>query len=106
MQYIALLAENEGDMDAMLDVVSGWCRKWLLRINVLKSLVLVVHFRKRRKRSDHVFCKFGEKGGCLDYTTSYKHLEVLFFEFATFKIKTENFTEALHVFFSKIQLNK
>lgn len=36
MQYIALLAENEGDMDAMLDVVSGWCRKWLLRINVLK----------------------------------------------------------------------
>lgn len=22
--YIALLAENEGDMDAMLDVVSGW----------------------------------------------------------------------------------
>ena len=52
---IALIAENEGDMDAMLDVVSGWCRKWRLRINSLKSKV--VHFRKhQRKRSDHVFC--------------------------------------------------
>lgn len=38
---IALIAENEGDMDAMLDVVSGWCRKWRLRINSLKFFVSV-----------------------------------------------------------------
>lgn len=85
-------------MDAMLDVVSGWCRKWLLRINVLKSLVLVVHFRKRRKRSDHVFCKFGEMGGCLDYTTSYKHLGVLFYEFATFKINIRRHEHSFRLF--------
>lgn len=77
-------------MDAMLVVVSGWCRKWWLRINSLKSKV--VHFRKhQRKRSDHVVC-IGRD--CLDYTTSYKYLGVLFDKFATFKNNTENFVKS------------
>lgn len=28
---ILLISENEGDINAMLDIVSGWCRKWRLR---------------------------------------------------------------------------
>lgn len=90
----------------MLDVVSGWCRKWRLRINSLNSKV--IHFGKRQqKRRDHVFCIGGE---CLDYTTSYKYLGVLFDEFATFKNNTENLAKsggrALGGLISKIHSNK
>lgn len=42
------------------------------------------------------FANSGRRGGgCLDYTTSLKHLGVLYYEFATFKNNTENLTRDL-----------
>ena len=61
---IALIAQNEAEMDVLLDTVSKWCKKWRLCINPTKSKV--VHFRKKqRKQSDHIF-KIGEN--CLEYS--------------------------------------
>jgi hypothetical protein len=103
---IALIAQNEAEMDVLLDTVSKWCTKWRLCINPTKSKV--IHFRKKqRKRSDHIF-KIGEN--CLEYSPSYKYLGVLFDEFSTFKNNSENLAKsggrALGAIISKIHTNK
>ncbi|KAK3104741.1 hypothetical protein FSP39_009031 [Pinctada imbricata] len=103
---IALIAENESDMELMLGVVDNWCKQWRLRINATKSKV--VHFRKKqRRRSDHEFSLGGDK---LEYASTYKYLGVLFEEFVTFKANAENLAKsggrALGSIISKIHSNK
>lgn len=46
--FIALIAKDEGDMDAILDVVFSLFREWRLRVNSFKSKVR--HFSKRLRK--------------------------------------------------------
>ena len=65
---IMLMSESEDDMQAMLDYVHDWCRKWRLRINYAKSNV--IHFRnKGKERSNFVF-RIGDQS--VDYANVYR----------------------------------
>ena len=51
---IMLLAENERDLQSLMDVIASWCSKWQLAINPAKTNV--VHFRPRAvKETLHKF---------------------------------------------------
>ena len=43
---LTLIADNEGQLQLLLDCVHKWCEKWRMNINCLKANV--VHFRKTR----------------------------------------------------------
>ncbi len=40
---LCLISDNERDLQAMLNVLSDWCGKWGMKVNVRKTKV--VHFR-------------------------------------------------------------
>lgn len=73
---ICLLAENERDLQQMLDVLYTWCRKWMMNVNTKKSNI--VHFRNGAKpKTDCVF-KFGSDS--LVMVPSYKYLGLILTE--------------------------
>ena len=77
---IVLLAENETDLQDMINCIFDCCQKWRLFINHGKTKI--IHFRsKRSRRSDYIF-KYGEQ--IIEYTSSYKYLGVIFNEFMNF----------------------
>ncbi|VDI32657.1 Hypothetical predicted protein, partial [Mytilus galloprovincialis] len=78
---IVLVSPNENDMQAMLNKVHDWCKRWRVLINTEKSKV--VHFRQSRiKRSEYKF-KIG--GNSLQTVDKYKYLGVMFHELKTIK---------------------
>jgi len=60
---IAILAENEGDMQVLLDFINSWCQTWHMKINMKKSKV--THFRRRGVPLSNAGLKLGEAK--LDY---------------------------------------
>ena len=51
---IVLLAENEQDLQGLLNVTERWCRKWRLEVNMSKTNIL--HIRgKQRPQSRYTF---------------------------------------------------
>ena len=51
---IVLLAQNEPDLQLLLDIVEPWCKKWRLEVNLTKTNIL--HVRVRRKmQSKYMF---------------------------------------------------
>ena len=48
---IALIAENEKDLQKMLTKLEEWCTKWQLLLNANKSKI--VHFRKKNKQKSN-----------------------------------------------------
>lgn len=73
---IILLADNENDMQCMLDCLNNWCKKWRLLINHKKTKVM--HFRTpRTKRSDRVFSIDNK---VIDYAETYKYLGIILSE--------------------------
>ena len=43
---MVLMADNDQDLQSLLDCVGGWCTKWKLSMNIDKTKV--VHFRPKR----------------------------------------------------------
>ena len=78
---MVLLADNENDLQAMLDCMKQWVYKWRLKINTEKSNI--VHFRPSRiKRTEHLFM-YGDT--ILDIVNEYKYLGVILDEHLTFE---------------------
>lgn len=67
--FIALIAKDEGDMDAILDVVFSLFRKWRLQVNSFKSKV--VHYGKRLRKEVTMYLASLEI--FFYYTTSYMY---------------------------------
>ena len=44
---MVLIADNEDDLQILLDIMKEWCSKWRLKVNIEKSNI--VHFRTTRK---------------------------------------------------------
>ena len=78
---IALIADNEEEMQTMLNRVDSWCRKWRLMVNPQKSQFL--HFRQKSHTTNYLF-KFGQVE--LLVVHQYKYLGVIFDEFYNFDI--------------------
>ena len=69
---IMLMSETEDDMQAMLDFVHEWCRKWRLRVNYAKSNV--VHFRNKGKDCSTFGFHIGDQP--VEYATVYRYLGI------------------------------
>ena len=67
---IVLIAENELNLQGLLNIVENWCNKWQLEINLTKTNFM--HVRKKRKARTNVVFKFGSE--VVQYCTSYKYL--------------------------------
>ena len=73
---ILLMADNEADLQQLLDIAYGWCRKWRLSINAKKTKIL--HVRMSNEPQGNFVFKFGENpNNILEYTQTYKYLGVL-----------------------------
>ncbi len=103
---LVLLAENEGDLQRLLDILKEWCYKWRLSVNADKTKVM--HFRqKNRNRSSRVF-KVDE--ACLETVSQYKYLGVILDEHMDFaktaELLANSAGRALGSVINKVKLNK
>ena len=78
---IAVISNNEENMQKMLDFISSWCKKWRLLINKKKSHF--VHFRKRGTNISNF--RFHLSGTPIDFVHECKYLGVMFEEFLNFE---------------------
>ena len=87
---IALLAENEKDLQDMLDIVHTWCCKWKMKINYDKTQI--VHFRPdSRPRSASLFV-CGDK--TVQLTDKYKYLGLIFTEHLNYDVMAKTVSDA------------
>ena len=67
---IVLLAPTAEKLQSMLGVVTTWCRKWGMKINVSKTQIMHIRNRQRPRSNFQFSCS----GSSLAYTESYKYL--------------------------------
>ena len=70
---IALLAENEQDLQTMLNCVHSWCDKWRMAVNLDKTKVM--HFRYKRKQITK-YC-FTYENSQIEIVNRYEYLGML-----------------------------
>ena len=101
---IALMAENESNLQNMLNIVSKWCSKWRLAINREKTQI--IHFRKKTEQQSNYSFMFESMS--LNYVPSYKYLGFVFHEFMSFaegkKALSDSASRALGAILSKMKL--
>ena len=73
---IVLIALMVQKAQKQLDVLSNWCHKWCMKINLKKSQVLQVRNYQRARQSIELVCC----NETLKYTSNYKYLGILFNE--------------------------
>ena len=76
---IALIAENERDLQKVLD---EWCTKWQLLLNASKGKI--VHFRKKNKQKSNF--KFHVGTSKLHVVSAYKYLGIALNEFLNYQV--------------------
>ena len=96
---IVLIAPTPEKLQAMLDVVTSWCRKWGMDINAKKTQILHVR-NHQRPRSNFEF-RCGENA--LSYTESYKYLGFFIHEHLSNSHHAETLTGAASRSFGRIQ---
>ena len=100
---VLLLAENENDMQDLLNFVYEWCKKWRLQINFSKTNA--IHFRNRGKRCSDFELKLGNQS--VAYTSVYRYLGVHLNEHLDFSTTADTLSKAggraLGAVISKIQ---
>ena len=67
---IVLFAENELDLQDLLNIVENWCEKWRLEVNLSKTNIL--HVRAKRKQQSKFLFLFNKRP--VPYCTFYKYL--------------------------------
>lgn len=86
---IVLVANTEDKLQAMLNVLHEWCKRWRVLINTNKSKCM--HFRKgRTQQSKHVF-KIGQNS--METVETYKYLGVTFHEKNDFTQNAESLSK-------------
>ena len=103
---IVLFAENEADLQSLLNIVEIWCQNWRLEVNLTKTNIL--HIRaKRRMQSKYCFL-FNKRP--VPYCTFYKYLgctinEHLDYSF-TSEIQSDSAGRALSTIITKMIKSK
>ena len=77
---LVLLADNEKDLQTLLDLMHAWCIEWRLSINITKSNI--VHFRGSRKKRSNFSFHYGDTS--LEYKDEYKYLGIYLDEHLNF----------------------
>ncbi len=79
---LAIISDNEDDLQQMISVMQQWCRKWRMNVNVKKTKV--VHFRpKGCDKTDFVF-KYGTDN--IDVVDNYKYLGLILDEYLDYVV--------------------
>ena len=78
---LTLMAENENDLQTLINCVENWCNKWRMSVNHLKSKI--VHFRKVRVSITDFSFTFQNK--TVDIVQKYKYLGLILEEHLDFK---------------------
>ena len=81
---IVILAENEAQLQLLLNFTDTWCKNWKMKIN--RDKTKVVHYRKKSTpRSNQSFFL----GDCdIEIVDKYKYLGIFLDEFLDFKCTT------------------
>ena len=87
---IVLLAENEQDLQALLDIVNHWCARWRLEVNLLKTNIM--HVRKMRVPRSNFNFIFENRA--VEYCDKYKYLGVTLNEGLDFEKTIETLSES------------
>ena len=103
---LVVFADNEHDLQYLLNILYNWCRKWRLQVNYDKTKI--VHFRgKNVERTDYNF-KCGNNK--LEIVHQYKYLGVVLDEYLDYKTTTEILASsagrALGSVINKVKSNK
>ena len=103
---IVLFAENETDLQLLLNIVEIWCQKWRLEVNLTKTNIL--HIRVKRKMQSKFMFIFNKRP--VPYCTFYKYLgcninEFLDYNF-TAKMQSDSAGRALSSIITKMIKNK
>ena len=77
---LVLLADNEKDLQTLLDLMHAWCIEWRLSINITKSNI--VHFRRSRKKRLNFSFHHGDTS--LEYKDEDKYLGIYINEHLNF----------------------
>ena len=87
---IVLICTSEDKLQAMLNTLHGWCKRWRVLINTDKSKCM--HFRRGRAHISSF--KFHIGNNVLDTVQYYKYLGVTFDDKCTFKQNSEVLSKA------------
>ncbi|XP_053393694.1 uncharacterized protein LOC128555443 [Mercenaria mercenaria] len=101
---LVLIAESEEELQGLMDVLSGWCSRNRMSVNMDKTKVM--HFRNNSvSRSDFVF-KLNDT--VVDYVEQYKYLGLMLNETLDYskpaKYVAQSATRALGLLISKFKL--
>ena len=69
---LALMADNEEDLQSIIFIVENWCKKWRLELNLSKTNIM--HVRNSRKAQSKFWFIFYHK--TVPYCTQYKYLGI------------------------------
>lgn len=70
---MVLIADNENDLQTLLDIMHKWCMKWRLSVN--KEKTEIVHFRPTRRKLTRFTFTYGSEQ--LNIASSYKYLGII-----------------------------
>ena len=87
---IVLLAENEQDLQGLLNVTERWCRKWRLEVNMSKTNIL--HIRGKQRPQSRFTFLFNMRP--VMYCQSYKYLGVNINEYLDFSFTIDKLAES------------
>lgn len=77
---VAILADNENDMQIILNEINDWCSEWNMSVNISKTKVM--DFRKKNvEKTDY---EFKLCGNTVEYASYYKYLGVYLDEHLNF----------------------
>ena len=101
-----MFAENEADLQFLINIVEIWCEKWRLEVNLSKTNIL--HIRAKRKMQSRFVFLFNKRP--VPYCTFYKYLgcsinEHLDYNF-TAEIQADSAGRALSSIITKMIKNK
>ena len=100
---LVLISETENDLQCLLDVLSNWCIKNSMRINLSKTKVM--HFRNQSMDKQNFQLKCCDS--VIEYTGTYKYLGLVLNEYldysVTAKYVAQSATRALGLLISKFK---
>ena len=82
---IVLFAENELDLQFLLNIVETWCEKWRLEVNLTKTNIL--HIRVKRKLQSRYMFLFNKRP--VPYCTFYRYLGCTINEYLDYSFTAE-----------------
>ena len=103
---IALIAESENQLQAMLHILYKWCKKWRLKVNISKTNI--VHFRCKNNPLSDVNFMYGTQN--VEIVSKYKYLGVVLNEFLDYSLIAETLSDsgkrALGAIYAKVRRQK